>query len=403
MVPCWRWFGPNDPVSLGDIRQAGATGIVTALHEADPHAPWAPGDIVARRTAIDRFRGSECNLYWAVVESIPVHPSIMIGSSDRDRYIDVFIHSMRHVAAAGISVVCYNFMPLVDWCRTELALELSNGSKALGFDWNALAAFDLHIVERPDAESDYSEDTVQAAGDLFRSMTPGERDRLTKTVLAGLPGADRSYTLSDFRVALEAFHDVGAAGLRQNLMHFQSAITPLADELNLRLALHPDDPPFPILSLPRVVSTDADLELLFEATPSKANGLTLCTGSLAARPDNNVAQIARRHADRIHFVHLRNVRRKAYHSFVESEHLDGDVDMFEVVRVIVDEEDRRRAEGRTDHQIPMRPDHGHQMLDDLVKTTNPGYSAIGRLKGLAELRGLELGVRRSLAIRPPLA
>jgi mannonate dehydratase len=396
MVHCWRWFGPDDPVTLSDIRQAGATGIVTALHEADRDMPWSPAGVASRRKAIDEVGGSENNMSWRVVESIPVHPSIMTGSPERDRYIDVFIDTMRTVAAADISVVCYNFMPLLDWSRTDLAFGLSAGSKALRFDWNALAAFDLHILNRRDADSDYSEATVRAAGGLFRSMTPRDCDNLTKTILAGLPGTDRSYSIGDFRNALAVFDELDATTLRQNLIEFQASITPVANDLELRLAIHPDDPPFPILGLPRVVSTEADLTSLFEATPSKANGLTLCTGSLGARPDNDLVAIARRYADRTHFVHLRNVRREDDRTFVESEHLDGEVDMFEVVRVIVEEEDRRRSDNRPDQQIPMRPDHGHQMLDDLAKTTNPGYSAIGRLKGLAELRGLELGIRRSL-------
>ncbi len=397
MLQCWRWFGPDDPVSLSHIRQSGATGIVTALHDIPAGEVWPAEGISARKRIIEEAPTNATRLQWTVVESVPVHRGIMTGSSDRDRLVDAYRETLRNVASSGIRVVCYNFMPLLDWSRTDLDFLLPDGSKALRFQWSALAAFDLHILERAGAEDDYDEKTTRKAGDLFRRMDTTQQDTLTETILAGLPGADRSYGLSDFRSALQEFRDIGPDELRGNLIYFQSAIAPVAEEVGIRMAIHPDDPPFPILGLPRVVSTGEDIRELLEATPSSANGLTLCTGSLGARPDNDVADIARTFADRIHFVHLRNIRREDDRSFHESDHLDGEVDMFDVVRVIVGEEKRRGA-GRPDHAIPMRPDHGHQMLDDLGKRTFPGYSAIGRLRGLAELRGLELGVRRSMSL-----
>ncbi len=396
MLESWRWYGPDDPVSLSDIRQAGAEGIVSALHHIPVGKVWSVDAIQTHRGLIENEGSSTASLRFVVVESVPVHESIKRGGADRDRHIEVFAETLRNIARCGIATVCYDFMPILDWSRTDLGFRYHDGSRALRFQWNACAAFDIHILERPEAARDYDEETVRRAADVFQTMNDRERAKLTTTILAGLPGTDRSYDLPAFRTAVAEYRDVSSDRLRDNLVYFQQAITPVAEEAGIRLAIHPDDPPFSILGIPRVVSTEYDLRALFEATESPANGLTLCAGSLGSRPDNDVVNITRAFAERIHFVHLRNVRREEDRTFHESNHLDGDVDMFGVVATIVEEENRRRQAGRPDSVIPMRPDHGHQMLDDLKKETRPGYSAIGRLRGLAELRGLELGVRRAL-------
>ncbi len=396
MLQCWRWFGPEDSVSLTDVRQAGAVGVVSALHNVPVGEVWAVDAIRAHKTLIESGGNEAHELRFRVVESVPVHESIKTGGPERDRYIEVFATTLRNIAACGISTVCYNFMPILDWSRTDLGYRYRDGSRALRFEWIACVTFDVHILGRPRAAEDYDEETVRTAADLFQSMSDHNRAELTSTILAGLPGADRSYDLAGFKARVQEYRDVDADTLRDNLVYFQKAITPVADEAGIRLAIHPDDPPFSILGIPRVVCTKSDLQALFEENESRANGLTLCVGSFGSRPDNDVVDIVRSFADRVHFIHLRNVRNEDDRTFHESDHLDGDVDMFAVVKGIVEEEERRRTEGRPDAVIPMRPDHGHQMLDDLKKKTRPGYSAIGRLRGLAELRGLELGVRRSL-------
>ncbi len=393
MLQSWRWFGPTDPVSVSAVRQSGAEGIVSALHHIPAGVAWPVAEIHTRKAQIeDQLHDSA--LRWVVVESVPVHRSILIGERRRDQFIESFQETIRGIASTGIEVVCYNFMPVLDWIRTDLDYRLPDGSRALRFQGTALAAFDLYILQRRGAEDDYSDSTITGAEEYYRSLSDEGRDLLTRNILAGLPGADRSYDLEGFRKILEEFLGIGPEELRENLLYFQSSVVPVADALGVRLALHPDDPPSPLLGLPRVVSAPEDLMVLFAANPSPANGLTFCTGSFGSHPENDVEKMAREFADRIHFVHLRNVIRDG-NGFVESGHLTGDVDMLEVVRAISNEEDRRRSIGRVDHEIPMRPDHGPLLLDDLDRRTLPGYSTIGRLKGLAELRGLELAVRRS--------
>lgn len=397
MLHSWRWYGPDDPVSLPDVRQAGATGVVTALHHVPNGAVWTTDAIRERQRLIAAGSPPATPLHWAVVESVPVHEDIKTAGPNRDRAIAAYQQTLRNLAECGVRTVCYNFMPVVDWTRTDLAYAMPDGSRALRFDRVAMAAFELHILQRPGAAGDYEEGTVRAARTCFDAMTPAERDRLTATVIAGLPGSEESYTLDAFRAALGAYRDVDADALRDHLVHFLHQIVPVAEECGVRLAIHPDDPPFPILGLPRVVSTETHVRALFDAVDSDANGLTFCTGSFGVREDNDLPGMVRRLGDRIHFIHLRSTRSEPTGGFHEADHLDGDVDMFAVVSALLAEEERRREVGRSDAEIPMRPDHGHQMLDDLTKHTNPGYSAIGRLRGLAELRGLELGIRRSAA------
>lgn len=401
MLQSWRWYGPDDPVSLDDVRQAGARGIVTALHDIPNGEVWPVEAIEARQRLIAEAGNDEAPLHWAVVESVPVHEAIKTAAPERDRYVEAYAQTLRNLAACGIDTVCYNFMPVVDWTRTNLSFPVPDGSRALRFDRTDMAAFELHLLQRPGAEDDYDEATRQRARERYEQMPREERERVARTVLAGLPGSEETYTVEVFQKALDTYRDIGADELRANLIYFLRAVVPVAEEVGVRLAIHPDDPPFPILGLPRVVSTEADVEALFDAVDSPANGLTFCTGSFGVRADNNLAGMVQRLGDRIHFVHLRSTRREDDGSFYEADHLDGDVDMVAVVRALLDEEARREDEGRSDALIPMRPDHGHQMLDDLTKQTNPGYSAIGRLRGLAELRGLELGLSQSTRASSP--
>jgi mannonate dehydratase len=385
----WRWFGPGDPVSLDDVRQAGATDVVTALHQIPIGEPWPREAVLERQSIVAADNGRRTALNWTVVESIPVHDDVKVSAPGHDRYVEAFIRSMEAVAAAGIRVICYNFMPVIDWTRTDLAFELPTGGKALRFDADAFAAFDLFILKRPQAEREYTPEEVEAARQAHAALDAQGRDGLVRNIIAGLPGGmSGSYDLGRFRDALARYRDMPAEAFRQHLITFLAKILPDAERLGLKLAIHPDDPPFPLLGLPRVVSTQDDVERLFAALPSEANGLTLCTGSFGVRADNDLPAMARRFADRIHFVHLRTTKREKGRSFHEAEHLSGDVDLVPVVRAILQEEDRRRAAGLENWEIPFRPDHGHQILDDLHKVTNPGYSAIGRLKGLAEIRGI---------------
>lgn len=399
MLHSWRWYGPADPVSLPDIRQAGAVGIVTALHHIPNGEVWSVDAIRERQNQIEGG-DSRWKLHWAVVESVPVHEAIKTGGAGRDRYIDAYKQTLQNLGEAGVRIVCYNFMPVVDWTRTDLAFEMPDGSKALRFDRVDMAAFELHILKRTESEADYNESTIRKAHERYTKMTVAERTHLTDTILAGLPGSEESYSVAGFRDVLASYDDLGDQGLRSNLIHFLEEIVPVAAESGVRIAIHPDDPPNPILGLPRVVSTEADVQALFDAVDLPENGLTFCTGSFGVRPDNDLAGMVERLGDRIHFIHLRSTRLEEDGSFYEADHLDGDVDMFAVVGAILNEEHRRKASGRSDAAIPMRPDHGHQMLDDLHKKTNPGYSAIGRLRGLAELRGLEYALERGAHRQP---
>lgn len=392
-----RWFGPHDPVSLMDIRQAGCTGIVTALHQIPVGDVWTIAEIEKRKQLIEAANGRYSPLHWAVVESLPVHEDIKKGRPTRDQYIENYQQSLRNLAACGITTVCYNFMPVLDWSRTNLSYEMPDGSLALRFVWEDFAVFDLCILKRPGAEADYEPNVIESARAKFSQMTPEQITELSNIVLLGLPGSEEAFTLSTFQGLLDEYATINDRALRENLYHFIREVAPVAESVGINLCIHPDDPPKPLLGLPRIVSTEADLAELMAACDSTANGITFCTGSLGIRPDNDLPGMVRRFGNRIHFIHLRTTKREENPlNFHEADHLAGDVDMYAVIKEIVLEQNRRAQTGVGVTAIPMRPDHGHQMLDDLHKKTYPGYSAIGRLRGLAELRGLELGIIRSL-------
>jgi mannonate dehydratase len=399
MIQTMRWFGPNDPVSLMDIRQAGCSGIVSALHQIPVGTVWNVEDIEERKRLIEAGNEQFTTLHWLVVESLPVHEDIKKGLPTRDSYIENYKISLQNLAACGIKTVCYNFMPVLDWSRTALDYTFPEGHKTLRFVWEDFALFDLYILKRPGAEADYEPEIQQSALEKLNSMSRGEIGVLTNTVLLGLPGSEEAFELSNFQALLNNYAEIGDTELRGNLYYFIRQIAPLAEEVGINLCIHPDDPPKSLLGLPRVVSTENDLQQLLNACDSRSNGITFCTGSLGVRADNDLPGMIERLGDRIHFVHLRTTKRETENpgNFHEAPHLNGDVDMYEVMKALVKEERRREAANYTDHLLPMRPDHGFQMLDDLHKRTYPGYSAIGRLKALAELRGLEMSISRSFS------
>ncbi len=392
MEQTWRWFGPDDVIQLAHIRQAGATGIVTALHHVAYGVVWSVEEIEARKAFI--AADTSLGLRWSVVESLPVHERIKLGDGDLDELFDNYRQSLKNLGACGVTTVCYNFMPVLDWTRTELAHRLPGGGTALRFNAHEFAAFDCFMLERPGAEADHPPEVVSRGKAWFDRASESDKKKLLANIMAGLPGAYDRYDIPGLRRMLERYREMTPARLRENLARFLREVIPTAEEVGVRMCIHPDDPPRPLMGLPRIVSNADDLAFIVDAVDSEANGITLCSGSLGAGPKNDVPAIASRFAHRIHFAHLRNVAKEPDGSFMEADHLGGDTDMVALIEVLLEEQKRRREAGDERWRIPMRPDHGHELLDDVGKPTHPGYPAIGRLKGLAELRGVMLAISK---------